>query len=117
MRAGTRKHDAGTAARWKRSEYPSGSEFRDCDIQAFLSFLTYVIRAPNDDTIHAAFTGRRHGDRSAMGAASRCGGPATSEWSRSAERLGQGDDDAGGAAQIAEAVDVLVLHHLSHQLG
>jgi hypothetical protein len=35
----------------------------------------------------------------------------------SADLFGQGDDDARGAAQVAEQVDALVLGHLAEELG
>jgi hypothetical protein len=38
-------------------------------------------------------------------------------FSRSAEPLGDSDDDAPGATQEAEPVDVLVLRHLADELG
>jgi hypothetical protein len=36
--------------------------------------------------------------------------------SKSAELLGQRDDDALGAAHVAEPITVLVLHHLANEL-
>ena len=35
----------------------------------------------------------------------------------SADLFGQGDDDARGAAEVAEPVDALVLRHLAEEFG